>query len=54
MDLMKKMLEKDPNKRISANEALNHPYFKDNLESCENIATEEVDFSVKYLEDSSM
>ena len=24
---MKKMLEKDPNKRISADEALHHPYF---------------------------
>jgi len=30
-DLISKMLEKDPFKRISADEALNHPWIKDNI-----------------------
>ena len=29
IDLLKKLLELDPDKRILANEALEHPYFKD-------------------------
>lgn len=28
-DLLQKLLEYDPNKRLSAEEALNHPYFKE-------------------------
>ncbi|CAD8207974.1 unnamed protein product [Paramecium pentaurelia] len=31
-DLLKKMLEVDPNKRITATQALEHPYFKDKME----------------------
>jgi len=29
LDLLKKTLEKNPEKRISAKEALQHPFFKD-------------------------
>lgn len=29
MDLLKKMLEKDPNKRINANDCLKHPFLAD-------------------------
>ena len=38
-DLLSKMLEKDPNKRIGASESLKHPYFNQSLQkvpSCEN------------------
>lgn len=29
IELLKKMLDPDPNKRLSASECLNHPFFKD-------------------------
>ena len=29
LDLLNKLLEKDPKKRINANSALQHPYFAD-------------------------
>ena len=35
LDLMIKMLKKNPQERISANEALNHPYFKSEAEEIE-------------------
>lgn len=31
-NLLKRMLEVDPDKRITAQEALSHPYFKEDLE----------------------
>jgi calcium-dependent protein kinase len=31
-DLITKMLEKDPYKRISADEALTHPWFRENID----------------------
>jgi len=52
MDLIKKMLEKDPLKRISAEDALNHEFFADSfLEALNNIEediqTHMIDFKNK-------
>ena len=35
LDLIKKLLEYDPEKRLSASQALKHPYFKDLHEESE-------------------
>jgi serine/threonine protein kinase len=32
-ELLTRMLDKDPYKRISADDALSHPWFKDNIEN---------------------
>ena len=34
ISFMEKMLQLDPNRRISAEEALNDPYFKEQPEAC--------------------
>ena len=37
LDLLKKMLEKDPNQRISAKDALNHQFFAEDKPSAEEV-----------------
>lgn len=37
-DLVRRMMEKDPNKRISVEEALEHPYFLDEIDDDDIVA----------------
>ena len=41
LSLLKRMIDANPNTRITAKEALNHPYFELDVDDCDEIPDEE-------------